>query len=123
MTTFNITSKSGTDHGDFEGATPAAALVAMLRDAGGYVVSVSDDGSDVVFRSEDDREVCGGVDDWTIRPVVWHVEERDGRGGWQLTARGECSTEAEAERCAAALQETYEDAGDESETRVRRVVG
>jgi hypothetical protein len=68
MTTYNITSKTGADHGDFKGATPAEALCAMLRDAGGYRVNVEDD--DVVFANLDDREVCGGVDDWTIRPVT-----------------------------------------------------
>lgn len=115
MTTYNITSKSGSDHGDFEGATPAEALSAMHRDAG-YTVTVED--GDVAFRSEEERTVCGGVNEWTIRPVVWHVEESDGRGGWQLAARGECASEAEAERCAEAL---VEELG--YETRVRRVVG
>jgi hypothetical protein len=121
MTTFNIISKSNANHGDFEGATPAEALAAMHRDAG-YRVSV--EGDDVAFASDADREVCGGVDDWTIRQVVWHIEERDARGGWQLTADGECATEAEAERYAESLEETYESEGlDDCETRVRRVVG
>jgi hypothetical protein len=67
MTTYNITSKSGANYGDFEGATPAEALAAMHRDAG-YRVSV--EGDEVAFASDADREFCGGVDDWTIRPVV-----------------------------------------------------
>ena len=115
MTTYDITSKSGATMGTYEGETPAEALAAMHRDAG-YTVTVED--GDVAFRSDDDRAVCGGVDEWTIRPVVWHVEESDGRGGWQLTARGECSTEAEAEESADALTEELG-----YETRVRRVVG
>ena len=101
MTTYDITSKSGATMGTYEGETPAEALAAMHRDAG-YTVTVED----------------GGVDEWTIRPVAWHVEESDGRGGWQLTARGECSTEAEAEQCADALAEELG-----YEARVRRVVG
>ena len=67
MTTYEITSSTGNTMGTYEGTTPAEALAAMHRDAG-YRVRV--DGGEIVFASEGDAEVCGGLDAWTVREVA-----------------------------------------------------
>ena len=64
MTAYRITSKPGADHGVYEGQTPADALAALHNDAG-YDVHVGDDG-ELVFASEDDRDLCGTISDWHI---------------------------------------------------------
>ena len=65
---FRITSKSAQDMGIYQGASEVDALAAMHRDAG-YDVTLDETGTELVFASESDRELCGDVDAWTVRPV------------------------------------------------------
>jgi hypothetical protein len=65
---FRITSKSAQDMGTYQGASEVDALAAMHRDAG-YDVTLDETGTELVFASESDREICGDIDDWTVRPV------------------------------------------------------
>lgn len=66
MTTYKIESKAGETMGTFEGASAAEALAAMHRDAG-YDVR-AEDGA-LVFRSDEDERLCGGLDDWRVVAV------------------------------------------------------
>jgi hypothetical protein len=65
MTTYQITSKSGTDHGLHRGATPADALAALHRDAG--YPDVRAEGGAIVWPDDETRDLCGDLDAWTIR--------------------------------------------------------
>lgn len=64
MKSFSIFSKDGADFGTYTGETAAHALAAMHRDAG-YKVSV--EAGELVFASESDAELCGGLDAWTVK--------------------------------------------------------
>ena len=66
--TWRIESKAGVNHGTWTGDTPAEALVRMHREAG-YDVQVLIDrtGTEtLLFASDEDAEICGGLDDWHI---------------------------------------------------------
>lgn len=68
---YRITSKARADHGVWEGATPAAALLAMHRAAGYNAndVDIDLDGKSLWFRDLETEQMCGDVDAWTIEEV------------------------------------------------------
>lgn len=72
MTTYEIFSKNGDNFGAFTGDSPAAALLAMHRDAGLQPDQVwLDEGDDdLTFGDEDVERAAGGLD-------AWRVEERE----------------------------------------------
>lgn len=65
--TYQISSKAGADYGIYTADSPAEALSKLHTDAG-YSVSVR--GGELVFESDEDATLCGGVDDWTIRELT-----------------------------------------------------
>lgn len=72
---FRITSRStGADFGVYDTFSqsdeiaPLDALAAMHRDAG-YDVAISEDGTALVFASEADERLCGGLDAWRVTEV------------------------------------------------------
>jgi hypothetical protein len=65
-TNHQISSTEGADYGTWEGTSPAAALLALHRDAGYGPETVDLVDGELVFGSDDDRELCGDVDDWVI---------------------------------------------------------
>ncbi len=67
MKSYTITSRASVDMGIYQGETPAHALAALHRDAG-YQVSV-DEHDELVFKDDEEREICGDVDDWIIEEV------------------------------------------------------
>ena len=72
--TFRITNRStGADFGTY--ASDAAgdvaaleALASMHRDAG-YDVAIDETGTELVFASEGDERLCGGLDVWRVQEV------------------------------------------------------
>ena len=64
---YQITSKASVDMGIFDGESPEEALLSMHRDArcGPAVVRIED--GRLVFGSDEDRELCGDVEDWIIK--------------------------------------------------------
>ena len=68
MGTYQIESKAGADHGVWSGDTPGEALL-KLHQTAGYDVSLLIDrrgGERLLFASDEDAEICGGLDDWCI---------------------------------------------------------
>lgn len=72
---FRITNRStGADFGIYETESqsdeiaPLDALASMHRNAG-YDVAVSEDGTELVFASEADAALCGGLDAWRVTEV------------------------------------------------------
>ena len=71
MNTYRIESWAGVDHGTWTGDTPGEALCRMHREAG-YDVSLLIDrsgGERLLFASDEDAEICGGLDEWCIVAV------------------------------------------------------
>lgn len=67
--TFRITSRStGADFGCFEAGSELDALATMHRDAG-YEVTLDETGTELVFASEGDERLCGGLDVWRVQEV------------------------------------------------------
>ncbi|MBM6757092.1 hypothetical protein H6A18_11375, partial [Collinsella tanakaei] len=64
--------RTGQSFGTYEGSTDLDALCAMHNDAG-YVVALDETGTELVFESEDDREVCGDADAWIVSEVIDHT--------------------------------------------------
>lgn len=68
MTTYEIFSKNGDSFGTFQGDSPAAALLAMHRDAGvgpdQVWLNAGDD--DISFADEDVERAAGGLDAWRV---------------------------------------------------------
>jgi len=68
QTTYQITSKAGQDMGQYEGRTPAEALVAMHLDAGYRGrMSLSDDLTRIIFADAETERLCGSLEDYEIR--------------------------------------------------------
>ncbi len=65
---YQITSRAGKEFGVWSGASPAAALAAMHRDAGYSKVRAQ--GGAVIFADADSARVCGGLDSWEVRRIV-----------------------------------------------------
>ena len=66
-----ITSATSMDSGEYEGTTKAAALLAQHRDEGygDEAVWLSEDGTHLEFRSDEERKLLGDVDDWHFEEV------------------------------------------------------
>lgn len=66
---FRITNRStGADFGTVEAGSELDALATMHRDAG-YDVAVDETGTELVFASEGDERLCGGLDVWRVQEV------------------------------------------------------
>ena len=68
MTTYRIHSTAGADFGTYVAATPAAALLALHRDAGYDESAVVLKDGELSFGAGY-REICGDVSDWDIAEV------------------------------------------------------
>ena len=67
---YSISNRStGADFGTFEAGSEVDALATMHREAG-YDVAVREDGAELVFASDADRDLCGDVDAWIVRRVA-----------------------------------------------------
>ena len=67
--TYNVRNRStGADFGTLEAGSEVDALATMHRMAG-YDVAVSEDGEELVFASDSDRDLCGDLDAWIVRRV------------------------------------------------------
>lgn len=69
MTTYSITSAAWATW-TYEAETPAAALLALHRDAGYDARDCwLDSDGELVFRDEATRALLGGLDAWTVRAL------------------------------------------------------
>jgi hypothetical protein len=69
MTTYEITSRdTGLLCGRYVAVSVMAALAAMHCDAG-YDVTLNASGTRLVFESDYDTDMCGGLEDWSVRAV------------------------------------------------------
>jgi hypothetical protein len=69
MTTYEITNRdTGLLCGRYEAVSVVAALAAMHCDAG-YEVTLNAKGTRLVFESDYDTDMCGGVESWSVRAV------------------------------------------------------
>jgi len=66
---FRITNRStGADFGTVEAGSELDALATMHCDAG-YDVAIDETGTELVFASEGDERLCGGLDVWRVQEV------------------------------------------------------
>ena len=68
MGKYRIESLAGVDHGTWIGDTPGEALARMHQAAGYDVRLLIDrrDGERLLFASDEDAEICGGLDKWHV---------------------------------------------------------
>ena len=71
MNTYRIESLAGVDHGTWIGDTAGEALARMHREAGYHVDVLIDrrGGERLLFASDEDAAICGGLDEWHIVAV------------------------------------------------------
>lgn len=87
--------RTGQAFGTYEGSSPLDALCALHADAG-YSVAIDETGTELVFASAEDRDLCGGPEAWDVREVIEPATvECIYCGSSRVRARGEKQPPAE----------------------------